>query len=63
MAGIELSVLGRQCLARRIPDQETLSGETASWEERRNRDGIPVKWRFTVNNAPQRLSHLYPSQS
>jgi len=63
MAEIELSVLNSQCLDRRIPDQQTLAQETKSWQDQRNRDGIPVKWRFTVNDARQRLSHLYPSQS
>jgi len=61
MAEIELSVLNSQCLDRRIPDQQTLAQETKSWQDQRNRDGIPVKWRFTVNDARQRLSHLYPS--
>ena len=63
MAEIELSVLSSQCLDRRIPDQQTLSQEMKCWQDQRNRDGIPVKWRFTVNDARQRLSHLYPSQS
>ncbi|VEP13344.1 hypothetical protein H1P_1950010 [Hyella patelloides LEGE 07179] len=36
MAEIELSVLARQCLERRIPDQETLKQEVAAWEQRRN---------------------------
>ncbi len=63
MAEIELSVLASQCLAHRIPDRDTLAGETAAWQARRNQDGIPVKWRFTVNDARQRLRHLYPENS
>ncbi len=63
MAEIELSVLSSQCLARRIPDRETLTRETKAWEDQRNQDGIPVKWRFTINDARKRLSHLYPPQS
>jgi hypothetical protein len=63
MAEIELSVLASQCLAHRIPDRDTLAGETAAWQARRNQDGIPVKWRFTVNDARQRLPHLYPEHS
>jgi hypothetical protein len=62
MAEIELSVLSSQCLDRRIPDQQTLAQETQSWQDQRNRDGIPVKWRFTVNDPRRRLSHLYTSQ-
>jgi len=63
MAEIELSVLSSQCLDRRIPDTHTLIAETTPWQDRRNRDGIPVKWRFTVNDARTRLAHLYPGHS
>jgi hypothetical protein len=63
MAEIELSVLSSQCLDRRIPDFETLARETAVWQAIRNRQGIPVKWRFTLTNARDRLGHLYPGNS
>ena len=63
MAEIELSVLSSQCLDRRIPDIQTLVEETTPWQARRNRDGIPVKWRFTVNDARNRLPQLYPAHS
>jgi hypothetical protein len=63
MAEIELSVLSGQCLAHRISDRDTLAAETAAWQDRRNQAGIPVKWRFTVNDARQRLPHLYPAHS
>jgi len=60
MAEIELSVLTGQCLNRRIPDRESLEQDTAAWERKRNQDGIPVKWRFTVQQARTTLPHLYP---
>ena len=60
MAEIELSVLSRECLDRRIPDKETLERETAAWQANRNQAGIPVKWRFTVQNARTALTDLYP---
>jgi hypothetical protein len=60
MAEIELSVLSHQCLNRRIPDRESLEQDTAAWERKRNQDGIPVKWRFTVQQARTTLPHLYP---
>jgi DDE superfamily endonuclease len=56
MAEIELSVL-----ARRIPDQATLTQEAAAWEETRNIQGRAVDWRFTTADARIRLKHLYPS--
>ena len=61
IAEIELSVLSRQCLDRRIPDQESLSREVAAWEEERNGSGAKVTWRFTTADARIKLSHLYPS--
>lgn len=62
MAEIELSILRRQCLARRIPDQVTLTREAAAWEASRNRQGGTVTWRFTTADARIRLKHLYPIQ-
>lgn len=61
IAEIELSVLARQCLDRRIPDQETLAKEVTAWEEERNTAELTVHWRFTTDDARVRLKHLYPS--
>lgn len=61
IAEIELSVLSRQCLDRRIPDVATLRSEVAAWEERRNTSGGRVDWRFTTANARIKLKRLYPS--
>ena len=61
MAEIELSVLGRQCLSRRIPDQPTLRREAAAWEAGRNAKGSSVDWRFTTDDARIKLKRLYPS--
>ena len=61
MAEIELGVLARQCLDRRIPSQEMLRQETGAWESRRNRDGVRVDWRFTTEDAGIKLKSLYPS--
>jgi hypothetical protein len=43
MVEIELSVLVRQCLKRRLPDVETLRREAEAWEEERNRAGASVR--------------------
>jgi len=61
MAEIELSVLARQCLDRRIPDQETLKQEVAAWEAKRNQGNHSVDWRFTTADARIKLKRLYPS--
>ena len=62
VAEIELSVLARQCLDRRIPDQAALAAEVAAWERDRNADQTRVDWRFTTADARIRLKRLYPSQ-
>jgi len=61
MAEIEIGVLSRQCLNRRIPDQDTLRSEIAAWEVQRNQEAICVNWRFTTKDARIRLKSLYPS--
>lgn len=61
IAEIELSVLSRQCLSRRIPDQETLKREVRAWQDRRNEQRATVKWRFTIDDARIKLKRLYPS--
>jgi transposase len=60
MAEIELSVLARQCLNRRIPDREALAGEVGAWEEERNAAESTIDWRFTTADARIKLKHLYP---
>ena len=60
MAEIELGVLARQCLDRRIPDQEILAQETGAWQGQRNREAIRVDWRFTTQDARVKLKSLYP---
>ena len=61
MAETELSVLGRQCLDRRIPDRATLTREVAAWEKDRNESCVRVDWRFTTADARIKLQRLYPS--
>jgi hypothetical protein len=61
IAEIELSVLGRQCLDRRIPDLTTLQAEVATWQARRDAEGGRVDWRFTTQDARHKLKRLYPS--
>jgi len=61
MAEIELSVLGRQCLNRRIPDQDRLTEEVNAWVSERNGKGAKMDWRFTTHDARIKLKHLYPT--
>lgn len=61
MAEIELSILQRQCLARRIADEATLKQEVAAWETRRNQEQATIDWRFSITDARKKLRRLYPS--
>jgi hypothetical protein len=60
-AEIELSVLSRQCLNRRIPDQAVLKHEVTAWETHRNAAASTVNWRFTTDDARIKLKRLYPT--
>jgi len=61
VAEMELSVLARQCLDRRIPNQQTLAKEVAIWECDRNDSVVKVNWQFTTDDARIKLKKLYPS--
>ena len=63
MAEIELSVLRRQCLDRRLPDVPTLTQEVHAYERRRNRQRATIDWQFTTQHARTKLHRLYPSLS
>lgn len=60
MAEIEFSILSRQCLDRRIPDQRTLKKNVLTWTEKRNSHSKPMNWRFTTEDARIKLKRLYP---
>ena len=61
MAEIELSVLSRQCLDRRIPDFESLEQQVTAWQSQRNEEETWIDWRFTTQDARIKLHRLYPS--
>lgn len=61
MAEIELSVLSKQCLNRRIPDMVTLHNEVLAWLDFRNKQANPINWRFTIEDARIKLRKLYPT--
>ena len=60
MAEIELSVLAKQCLDRRLGDIETYNREVQSWQDARNASGKGADWQFTTDNARTKLKRLYP---
>lgn len=60
MAEIELSILSRQCLNRRIPDAWTLGLEIIAWENARNQAKAKIHWRFSVDDARHVFRSHYP---
>ena len=62
MAELELGVLSRQCLSRRLADKEALRREIAAWQAERNRAGVKIQWSFRVADARKKLAHLYPEE-
>ena len=61
MAEIEFSVLKRQCLDCRIPDQATLKQKVTEWEQARNVRAVKANWQFKTEDARIKLRRLYPS--
>ena len=61
MAELEFSVLARQCLDRRIGEQETPRHEIATWEAQRTAARATAHWRFTLTHARTKLHRLYPA--
>ena len=61
MAEIEFSVLKRQCLDCRIPDQATLKQKVMEWEQARNARAVKANWQFKTEDARIKLKRLYPS--
>ena len=61
MAEIELGILARQCLSRRIDNMEKLKDEVAAWQMIRNTAEAKINWRFTTEDARIKLKKLYPS--
>ena len=60
IAEIELNVMTRQCLSRRIENIAKLRGELAAWEVERNTVAAKVNWQFRTADARVKLSSLYP---
>ncbi len=60
IAELELAVLARQCLDRRLPTLDAVAREVSAWEHRRNHAEARVTWRFTTADARTKLARLYP---
>lgn len=62
MAEIEIGILSRQCLDRRIANRELLQSEVDAWQQARNEENRTIKWNFTRQDADQKLGRHYVSK-
>lgn len=60
MVEIEIGVMKKQCLDRRIGERDALLREVAAWEQTRNHEGARIDWLFTVDRARQKMARAYP---
>lgn len=58
---IEIGVLKRQCLDRRIDNHDRLVTELAAWQNQRNDSGAPINWMFSTEKARAKMAHAYPT--
>ena len=61
VAEVELNVMTRQCLNRRIDSLKILRDEVAAWQASRDRIQAKVNWQFTTDDARVKLKRLYPT--
>ena len=61
MAEIEIGILDRQCLDRRMPDRTLLAAEVVAWEQRRNAERRGIAWTFTRQDADRKMKQHYVS--
>ena len=61
IAEIELNVMTRQCLSRRVETISKLRDELSAWETERNTLAAKVIWQFRTDNARVKLASLYPA--
>jgi transposase len=61
MVEIEIGILARQCLDRRIESYSRLVAETAAWEKQRNAARTRINWMFTIEKARAKMGRAYPS--
>jgi hypothetical protein len=60
LAELEIGIVNRPCLNRRIPTLEEMGSEVRAWVTERNNQQTPVHWHFTSRDARVKLQHLYP---
>ena len=59
MAEIEIGVMDRQCIGGRLPNEAIIMSEVAAWKHRRNQAKAKIEWKFTRQDADDKLSRHY----
>lgn len=63
MAEIEIGILSRQCLRRRIPSEQMLHSELMAWQQFRNNRSAKIHWSFSLKDARRVFAKYYPEFS
>jgi len=63
MVEIEIGVMRRQCLDRRIASRDLLETEIRAWERRRTESGEHIRWLFSTDQARAKMAKSYPKPS
>ena len=61
MAEIEIGILSRQCVDRRIASRKLLQSEVDAWQDARNAQERTIEWKFTRQDADHKLGRHYVS--
>jgi len=61
MAEIEIGVMRRQCLDRRIDNRNLLESEVQAWQHRRTDSGAKIRWMFSIEQAREKMANSYPT--
>jgi hypothetical protein len=60
MAEIEIAILERNALSRRLLDEAALRRQVVAVETERNQQRRGISWQFTSRDARRKLERLYP---
>ena len=63
MVEIEIGVMRRQCLDKRIDSRAKLETEVRAWERRRTASGARIRWMFSTDQARVKMAKSYPTPS
>ncbi|AOO81942.1 hypothetical protein BHK69_17125 [Bosea vaviloviae] len=63
MVEIEIGIMRRQCIDRRIESRTKLETEVRAWQRRRTASGERIRWMFSTDQARLKMAKSYPTPS